>query len=234
MALSNKDSPNDSENSVKEEDKENEVLEFVEDEESEVLEFVEEDFKVDEPEAEALAEYEEKIKDLQKEKDDLFDKYQRLHADFDNFRKRVAKERIEIINNTKKSLILSILEVTDNFDRAMESISHNSETDPQILLEGVKMIQWQLDTLLKREGVEIDSTKPGDIFDSTKHEAVERVDISEEEDIPDHSIIEIIKKGYLFNSKILRATQVKVARIKKTKKEEPKKQEFKKQESDKE
>ncbi|MFX0063626.1 MAG: nucleotide exchange factor GrpE [Candidatus Hermodarchaeota archaeon] len=220
MALSNKDSPNESENDVEEEN-----------EESEVLEFAEEDFKVEEPEAEVLAEYEAKIKELQNAKDDLFDKYQRLQADFDNFRKRVAKERIEIINNTKKSLILSILEVTDNFGRAIESISHNPEMDPEILLEGVKMIQRQLDTLLKREGVELDSTEPGDIFDSSKHDAIERVDVSEEEDIPDHSIIEIIKKGYLFNSKILRATQVKVARIKKSKKEEPKKEELKKEDS---
>ena len=82
--------------------------------------------------------------------------------------------------------------------------------------------------------MEIDSVKPGDIFDSSKHEAIERVDVSEEEEIPDHSIIEIIKQGYLFNSKILRATQVKVARIKKSKKEELKKKDSKKQESNKE
>ncbi|MFX0092571.1 MAG: nucleotide exchange factor GrpE [Candidatus Hodarchaeota archaeon] len=199
--------------------------------EIEVIEFSEEDFDTRDLDSKTLSEYETKIEELQTEKDDLFDKYQRLTADFDNFRKRVAKERLEIVQRTKQSLFLAIVDVIDNFDRALGSLTDNPQIDLKNLLEGVKMIHWQLSNVLKKEGVEVEDIKPGDTFNPIKHEAVERITVSEEENVPDNSILEIFKKGYLFNSKILRAAQVKVARIEKPSGENSKTEEKKEDEN---
>jgi molecular chaperone GrpE len=125
------------------------------------------------------------------------EKLARQQADFDNFRKRMEKEKQEIVSNANANLISELLPTLDHFELALK---HNK--DP-----GVQMIYDEMNEILKNNGVKIISTKG--VFNPRLHEAVVSVDGKE-----NGVILEELQKGYLINERLLRASKVKISRSK--------------------
>lgn len=150
--------------------------------------------------AEAAAEPETSLEQQIKE---LEEKLLRLHADFDNFRKRTVRERSEQAIWAEATVVSRLLPVLDNFDRALANLPE--ETVPWI--EGVQLVHKQLLDTLCQLGMEIiDCEQP---FDPNVHEAVMRETCGP--DVEDGTILQELQKGYLYKGKLLRPSRVKVA-----------------------
>ncbi|WP_425057577.1 Protein GrpE [Sporomusa carbonis] len=134
--------------------------------------------------------------------DEMTDRYKRLQADFDNFRRRTRQEKEELSAVVAERIISELLPVVDNFERALGSAA----TDVNNLSTGVQMIFRQLNSVLSKLGVE-PINAVGTNFDPAQHEAVMRVeDVSQ----PDGMIIEELQKGYRINGRVIRPSMVKV------------------------
>lgn len=144
------------------------------------------------------------------DKSELADEYLRrlqyLQADFQNYRKRVNKEKEEIGQYVKECLIIRLLDVIDDFERAL--ISMKDAEDVSSVADGVEMIMKHLQSLLESEGV-TPINCVGECFDPYKHEAVVCVPTDEYEE---NTVIEEIKKGYQSSDKVIRPAMVKVAK----------------------
>lgn len=137
---------------------------------------------------------------------DLTDKYLRSLADLDNQRKRTIKEKEETLKYANERLILEILPVLDNFERAIEAGEDSDNTKK--LLDGVKLIFRQLSDVLQKEGVRsFDSV--GEKFDPYKHEAFLAIESKEHEP---STILEEIEKGYILKDKVIRPAKVTVSK----------------------
>jgi molecular chaperone GrpE len=146
----------------------------------------------------------EEIRRLKAEVDHLREMYLRKLAEFDNYRKRVDRERQELRRTAAEGLIGELLPVLDNFERAVQ---HADESDPAAFREGVAMIARQFSEILQRSGLEtIDPT--GQRFDPELHEAVQRIEGSE---FPTGSVVGVFSKGYLFGGRLIRPAMVAVA-----------------------
>ena len=139
---------------------------------------------------------------LEKENAELLNKYLRKLADFDNFQKRIKREMNEFQQYALSDFILRLLEVIDNFERALEGYT---EENPESFYQGVMLIYRQLKELLRKEGVE--ELKIGEKFDPNYHQAVDK---EEREDIDEVKIAEVLQKGYLMKGRLLRPALVKV------------------------
>ena len=150
-------------------------------------------------EAEVVEEVEENSS--KKELEELNDKYLRLVAEYDNYRKRTAKEKEAIYPEAKVSVISSFLPVLDNLERALATAGD----DP--VYEGVKMISKQFVETLKAAGVE-EIPALGEKFDPNFHNAVMHVD---DDNFGENEIVEEFQKGYKMGDRIIRYSMVKVA-----------------------
>jgi len=129
----------------------------------------------------------------------------RMMADFDNARKRQAAERESLIKFAAEQVVLNLLPVVDNFDRAMGAAQ--TATDVATVIQGIELIYRQLqDVLTKAGAAPIEAT--GQTFDPERHEAVQRVPA---DDQPDNTVVEEFQRGYLLNGKVIRPALVKVA-----------------------
>lgn len=134
------------------------------------------------------------------------EKYVRLSADFENFKRRMEKEQQQWRDMAQADLLLKILSITDNFDRAMEHKDQQSVDEFSSWAEGIAMIHGALSEFLKGVGVtEVSYEK----FDPLYHDALMQVESGEHEP---GSIVTIMEKGYLFNGRVLRPAKVSVAR----------------------
>ena len=136
--------------------------------------------------------------------EDYYGQLQRLQADFDNYRKRTQKEKIELIKYASERLVVELLPVLDNFDRAVSAAKVNP--DFTSFSQGVEMILRQMQTALSKEGLRA-MEAVGQPFDPNLHEAVLRVD---SEDHPENTVVEELQKGYYLKEKVLRPCMVKV------------------------
>ncbi len=132
----------------------------------------------------------------------------RIHADFDNYRKRVNKEKEEWFQYSCMGLVEKLLPVLDNFDLAMDSLEQQNEEVKKIF-SGISMIVKQLKEILQNEGLE-PIQAVGENFDPLFHEAV--MQVPAEDEMMDNQIVEEMRKGYRFKEKVLRASMVKVAK----------------------
>lgn len=149
---------------------------------------------------------EEAIEKLQAELQEQKDKYLRLFAEFDNFKRRNAKERIELIQTAGKDVITSLLEVLDDCDRAEKQLSGNE--DMVSSKEGVQLVFNKLRGKLQAKGLKaMDSVKTD--FDVEKHEAITEVDAPED---MKGKVVDEIEKGYYLNDKIIRFAKVVVGK----------------------
>ncbi len=134
---------------------------------------------------------------------ELKDKYLRLYADFENFRRRTAKEKLELISNANEGVLKALIPVVDDFERAMQSI--DSTNDVAALKEGVSLIYNKLFKTLEGKGLKPMVSK-GQPFDADLHESVTQFP-APSDDLKG-KVIEEIEKGYYLNDKVIRFAKV--------------------------
>jgi molecular chaperone GrpE len=138
--------------------------------------------------------------------EDRTSQYMRLAADFDNFRKRTAKEKVEFEERSKRSTIIELLPIIDNFERARSQIKPQTESENNIQ-KSYQGIYKQLVDCLKQLGVS--PMRPeGELFDPNLHEAVMREPTNE---YPEGTVIEELRRGYILGDLVLRHAMVRVA-----------------------
>ena len=146
---------------------------------------------------------EEAENDLQQKYDELNDSYLRLHAEFDNFRKRTLKEKADLIKGGGERVLLDIITLVDDFERALESL-HKTE-DRAAMLEGMDLIYSKFIAFLKQHGVnEVEAI--GQPFDADSFEAVTTIPAPEAS--RKGVVVDCIQKGYRLNDKIIRFPKV--------------------------
>ncbi len=153
---------------------------------------------------EALREDLEKARQELKERDD---RLLRLAAEFDNYKKRTARDFENIIKNANENLIQELAVILNDFSRALESA--REKKDSKSFQTGVELIHNQLQELLKKEGLEAIPAK-GEKFDPNLHEAA----LQMESDQPEGTILDEVNKGYKLNGKVIKYSQVVVAKKK--------------------
>ena len=144
-------------------------------------------------------ELEQLSEDLQAEKD----RYLRLFAEFENYKKRTSRERIELFKTASEEVMVALLPVIDDFDRALKEIEKSGDDS---LFQGVELISNKLRETLKSKGLQPVGTQNGDTFDAEIHEAVTQIP-SPSEDMKG-KIIDVIEKGYTLGDKIIRYPKV--------------------------
>ena len=155
------------------------------------------------PEAEKT---EEKAEEKTEEKaDDGNEKYVRLMAEFQNYKKRVAKEKNDIREYATEKLVMELLPVLDNFERALAA---SAEYDPAGYAKGMELIFTQMVTELQKSGLtEVEAE--GQDFDPTKHNAVMT---EENEELESGKVSKVLQKGYALNDKVIRPSMVAVTK----------------------
>ncbi|HXB58337.1 MAG TPA: nucleotide exchange factor GrpE [Candidatus Acidoferrales bacterium] len=150
----------------------------------------------------------EELKARAAKADESWERLLRTTADFDNFKKRAARERTEAIQFANVSLIQKLLPVMDNFDMALAAAQTAKDEKSASLQAGIAMVQSQLKSILAETGLEeIDAT--GKEFDPTQHEAVSQ---QETDEVPEGQVVQQIRKGYKIRERLLRAASVVVAK----------------------
>ena len=134
---------------------------------------------------------------------ELKDKYIRLYADFENFRRRTAKERLELMGTANADLLKSILPVVDDFERAMQSFDTTIEVEP--LKEGVVLVFNKLQKTLETKGLKAMKTV-GLPFDAELHESIAQYPAPNEE--LKGKVIDEVERGYFLNDKVIRYAKV--------------------------
>ena len=144
-----------------------------------------------------------KLEELQEKYDDLNDKYMRLYSEFDNYRKRTAKERIELQKSASKEIIMAILPVVDDLERAIKAFEdhHLSEEAKK----GIELIYNKLMNILEQKGLQVIDAKEQP-FDTDFHEAVTNVPAPSEK--LKGKNVDVIQKGYMLNGKVIRYAKV--------------------------
>ncbi len=134
---------------------------------------------------------------------ELQDRYLRLSAEYDNFRKRTLKEKIDLQKNANEGLLGALLPVADDFDRAMQSVDDAS--DVEAVKEGLRLIYGKFNGFLNQQGVkEIDAVNKE--FDTDLHEAITKIPAPKKK--LKGKVVDVIQKGYFLNEKVLRYSKV--------------------------
>lgn len=150
-------------------------------------------------EKEQLSKEEQLQEDLNKEKD----KFLRLFAEFENYKKRTSKERVELFRTAGQEVIVAMLPVVDDFDRALKELAKSEDKE---MFKGVELINGKLRETLKAKGLQDLEVNPGDVFDADIHEAITQIPA------PDRKmkgkIIDVVEKGFKLGDKIIRHPKV--------------------------
>lgn len=150
-------------------------------------------------EKEELSEFEVLKEELAREKD----KFTRLFAEFENYKRRTSKERVELFKTAGEEVMQAMLPVLDDFDRAINEIKKSADKG---LLEGVQLINSKLRDTLHNKGLEQMTVKEGDKFDSDLHEAVSQIPAPKKK--LKGKIVDVVEKGYTLGDKIIRFPKV--------------------------
>ncbi|RKE90841.1 nucleotide exchange factor GrpE [Ichthyenterobacterium magnum] len=137
---------------------------------------------------------------LAKEKD----KFMRLFAEFENYKKRTSKERIDLFKTASQDVMISLLPVLDDFERALSHIEEDKEAED--LRKGVMLIYQKLLTTLEQKGLSKIGVKKGDTFNADDHEAITQVP-APNEDLKG-KIIDVVERGYKLGEKVIRFPKV--------------------------
>ena len=148
---------------------------------------------------EELSLEEQLTQDLAKEKD----KYLRLFAEFENYKRRTSKERIDLFKTANQEVLLAMLPVLDDFDRAIVEIN---KSDDELLTKGVELIHEKLKSALVSKGLEQVDLKAGDAFDADFAEAITQIPAPS--DKLKGKIVDVLEKGYKLGDKIIRFPKV--------------------------
>nr|WP_298790939.1 nucleotide exchange factor GrpE [uncultured Allomuricauda sp.] len=137
--------------------------------------------------------------DLAKEKD----KFLRLFAEFENFKKRTSKERMDLFKTAGQEVIVSLLPVMDDFERALKEISKSEDKE---MFKGVELINNKLKETLKGKGLEQIKVKEGDVFDAEVHDAITQIPAPNKK--LKGKIIDVVEKGFKLGDRIIRHPKV--------------------------
>ena len=152
---------------------------------------------------------EQRIAELEAEKNDFQDKYLRKSADFENYRKRTAKEKQEIFDYANANLLTDLIGVLDDFDRALDAgfdADGKPVADLKPVIDGVKMINKQLRSMLENKYDLTVYGEKGDLFDHDKHEAI----ATDKGAVAESVCSEVYLKGYMLKDRVIRHAKVKV------------------------
>ena len=158
---------------------------------------------IEEEAAEEAASEEDPLEAALSQADAWRDKYLRLHAEWDTYRRRMNEQREEEKLRATEKLVEGLLPVIDDFERSISYAEGNGEEG---LLGGVKAVHTKLGEVLKKEGVEVIDPK-GEAFDAIECQAVATVD---DASVPDETVAEVYQKGYRMGNKVIRAAMVTV------------------------
>jgi len=154
---------------------------------------------------------EERVKELEEKLTAERDKYIRLYAEFENYRKRVQKEKEELVKYSVEPVISDLLTVLDNLEMALEHASR--ETDPKSLIEGVELTLREFKKVIGKYGVE-EIEALGKPFDPNVHHAMSQIERS---DVQNNTVVEEFRKGYTLRDRVLRPSLVAVSKNVETK-----------------
>lgn len=146
---------------------------------------------------------EEQLQKTETELLELKDKHIRLQAEFDNYRKRTLKERMELLKSASESVLNGILPVIDDFDRAIQMLNVSEEENH--VKDGVTLIYNKFQEFLKQNGVKEIAAKEQD-FDTDLHEAITKIPAPTEE--LKGKVVDVVQKGYYLNDKVIRFSKV--------------------------
>ncbi len=165
------------------------------------------DYKEPKTKKDELEELRDAVEDLQKEKDELFGKLQRVSADYTNFQKRVPKQITDMIGYEKERIIKTLLPALDNFEHTLQN-AHSAE-DVDVLVKGIQIVYDQLLDILKSHNVE-QIKALGENFDPAVHEAMtQQADPNKEENI----VLDEFQRGYKLNGRVIRPSKVIVNKL---------------------
>lgn len=171
------------------------------DKKEEIIEDVASTEKKDAEEDDKIEQPIDPFKKVQDDLADAKDKYVRLYAEFDNHRRRTAKEKLELIQNANEKLIVALLPVLDDFERAEKSNVEKTNST----VEGFLLIKNKLAKVLDQYGVKAMDTAPETEFDPDLHEAITQMPGNEK---LKGKIVDTVEKGYLLNDKVIRFAKV--------------------------
>ncbi len=149
----------------------------------------------------------DKLEDMGRKLEEMNDKYLRLYSDFENFRKRTSKEKIEIIQFASEETIKGLLPIVDDYERAIDDLD-SQEAIPETSKEGIVLVYNKLMTFLTQKGVKTIDAK-GELFDENIHEAVSQ--FPAQDDNQKGKVVEEVLKGYTMFDKVIRFSKVVVA-----------------------
>ena len=144
----------------------------------------------------------EELEALRTENEELIDTLQRLQADFDNYRKRAARDQESLVARAGERIVKELLPILDDLERALEAVESHEEAK---LEDGVQLVHRQLEQLLEKEGLALVETDGK--FDPHVHEAL----LTQPSDADEGSVIEVLQKGYRLGDRVLRPARVVVA-----------------------
>lgn len=142
------------------------------------------------------------LKKLQDELAEAKDKYVRLYAEFDNFRRRNAKEKLELISSANEQLLKSLLQVVDDFERAEKAFKEKNDKES----EGLLLIHNKFKKVLDQYNVKAMEIQRGSDFNTDFHEAITQIPAPEEK--LKGKVIDVVEKGYLLGDKVIRFAKV--------------------------
>jgi len=131
------------------------------------------------------------------------DKYLRLYSEFDNFRRRTAKEKMELTKTATEELAVSLLSVVDDFERSLKAFENEQNST---FKEGVELVYQKLVKILEQRGVKAMEIKGGDHFDAEVHEAISQIPAPNKKLVG--KIVDVVEKGYFLNDKVVRFAKV--------------------------
>ena len=186
---------------IKEEQQDQPVKDQIEDVIDEAIDEVENDEngKDNEEEAPELTEEEKLKEDLQKEKD----KFLRLFAEFENYKRRTSKERLELFKTANQEVMTAMLPVLDDFDRALNELRKSGDEN---LVHRVELIHNKFKETLTSKGLEPMNVEEGDAFDSEIHEAITQIPAPK--DKLKGKIVDVVERGYKLGERIIRFPKV--------------------------
>lgn len=158
-------------------------------------------------ESEKDAEATEEVSEIDKLKDELAeakDKYLRLYSEFDNYRRRTSKEKLDLIKTANEDLITNLIPVIDDFERAEKSFT--AETNLEAITEGVQLIANKFKSTLEQKGLKVMDNNPGIDFDPEIHEAITQIPAPEKK--LKGKVVDVIEKGYFLGAKVVRFAKV--------------------------
>jgi molecular chaperone GrpE len=143
------------------------------------------------------------IQKLEQDLAEQKDKFIRLYSEFENFRKRTSKEKLEMVQSANEQLLKALLPVVDDFERAAKSFESKKDDKE---LEGFFLIQNKFKKTLDQHGVKVMDVKPGSEFDADLHEAITQIPAPDEK--LKGKVVDVVEKGFLLNNKVIRFAKV--------------------------